>query len=71
MQIVEFIVFQHGESWKVYRDGELVAVYPNWESATVDAESFSDQLMRRGKTAISRTLSPEEAAIFISNVVEI
>ena len=69
-EIAEFVVFPHDKSWKIYSSGELVAVYPTFQSAEADAQRFSKELFRRGRPTAIRILSPEEATVFVRWVVE-
>lgn len=67
---IEIVVFSHEGNWKVYREGELVAVFPNQPSAEAAARGFTRELEGRGKSVDLRILSVEETASFIATFVE-
>lgn len=68
--IIEIVVFSHEDSWKVYREGELVAVFPSQPSAEIAARGFTRELEGRGRPVNLRILSPEDAGGFIAAFVE-
>ena len=70
LDIIEIVVFSHEGNWKVYREEELVAVYPNTLSAETAARGFTRELQGRGKPVNLRILLAEEAVAFIAHFVD-
>ena len=68
--MIEFIVLPHDESWKIYREGELVAVYPSHAAAAAHAACFTDAITQNGRVAKWRTLGPAEVSQYVQAVVE-